>query len=173
MREKSDERVHAVRSAAPSGIRQSCILAPSISQAGKCGLSATGSSQGACQGEPRTQPAGWLGNLAVTRPFNLHGVRFLARELQALRRCSGLRRGPVELIRSPQSATRRIRAAGAALLDERPLSAVRPKHLTVNSATATLFVKGSWLNMDSDKFTTLRKGLLEYLILGIVSSGRL
>ena len=26
--------------------------------------------------------------------------------------------------------------------------------------------------MDSEKFTTLRKGLLEFLILGIVSSGR-
>ena len=49
-------------------------------------------------------------------------------------------------------------------------------HLTPSYLPATLVYKGRWLVvpkiMDSEKFITLRKGLLEFLILGIVSSGR-
>jgi PadR family transcriptional regulator PadR len=44
--------------------------------------------------------------------------------------------------------------------------------LTVHWQTGTLLYKGSWLFMETDKFNTLRKGLLEFLILGIVSAGR-
>lgn len=56
-------------------------------------------------------------------------------------------------------ATRTCRAAGHA------------PPLTLERATATLPQQGTWAGMDPSKLSPLRKGLLEFLILDIVSAG--